>query len=102
MVAQAGQGTADGGTHGHYPAIRTVVVAPPTARLKKKSMMLMATIEARMALPPAPPPPAGPPEAGDPEEHGSKRSTTAKTRTFTNDQKTSTGGKNRGKEGADG
>ena len=46
-----------------YPAILTVVEAPQTAREKKKSTMLMATMEVRTALPTATPTPAGPPEA---------------------------------------
>jgi uncharacterized membrane protein required for colicin V production len=72
MVGQPGQ-EALGGPHrpcgrrlwfGHgQPAIRTVVVAPHTAREKKKSTMLMATMEVRTALPTATPTPAGPPEA---------------------------------------
>ncbi len=49
--------------HDDQPAIRTVVVAPQTARLKKKSTMLTATIEVRTAVPTATPTPAGPPLA---------------------------------------
>ena len=47
----------------HHPAIRTVVVAPQIARLRKKSTTLMATIDVRTALPTATPTPAGPPLA---------------------------------------
>ncbi len=46
-----------------HPAILTLVVAPQMARERKKSTMLMATIEVRTAVPTATPTPAGPPEA---------------------------------------
>ena len=46
-----------------YPVIRTVVVEPQMAKLRKKSATTIVTIEVRIALPTAVPTPAGPPEA---------------------------------------
>ena len=43
--------------------IRTVVVEPQIAKLRKKSAMTTVTIELRIAFPTARPTPAGPPEA---------------------------------------
>src|SRR5207302_4540670 len=49
--------------HRAHPAIRTVVVAPHTARERKKSTMFTDTIASRTARPTATPTPAGPPLA---------------------------------------
>ena len=49
--------------HRGYPVIRTVVVEPQMAKLRKKSATTIVTIEVRIALPTAVPTPAGPPEA---------------------------------------
>ena len=46
-----------------HPAIRTLVVVPQMASDRKKSTMLIATIDVRTALPTATPTPAGPPDA---------------------------------------
>jgi hypothetical protein len=43
--------------------IRTVVVEPQIAKLRKKSATTTVTIELRIARPTATPTPAGPPEA---------------------------------------
>ena len=54
----------DVGEHrARYPVIRTVVVEPQIAKLRKKSATTTVTIELRIALPTAVPTPAGPPEA---------------------------------------
>ena len=49
--------------HPAHPAIRTVVVAPHTARDRRKSTMFTETIASRTARPTATPTPAGPPLA---------------------------------------
>ena len=49
--------------HRRYPVIRTVVVEPQMAKLRKKSATTIVTIEVRIAWPTAVPTPAGPPEA---------------------------------------
>jgi hypothetical protein len=46
-----------------YPVIRTVVVDPQMAKLRKKSATTTVTMLVRMARPTAMPTPAGPPEA---------------------------------------
>ena len=51
--------------HG-YPVIRTVVVEPQIAKLRKKSATTTVTMLVRMARPTAIPTPAGPPEAVKP------------------------------------
>ena len=46
-----------------YPVIRTVVVEPQIAKLRKKSATTTVTMLVRIARPTAMPTPAGPPEA---------------------------------------
>ena len=46
-----------------YPVIRTVVVEPQIAKLRKKSATTTVTMLVRIARPTAMPTPAGPPDA---------------------------------------
>ena len=49
--------------HPRYPVIRTVVVEPQMAKLRKKSATTIVTMLVRIARPTAMPTPAGPPDA---------------------------------------